>query len=38
MTPTTSTDDSGHDPVIKQVLQTFIAEFFDLFYPEIAAR
>ncbi|MBC8134570.1 MAG: hypothetical protein H8F28_01615 [Fibrella sp.] len=31
-------EDSGHDPVIKQVLQTFIAEFFDLFYPEIAAR
>ena len=31
-------EDSGHDPVIKQVIQTFVAEFFDLFYPDIAAR
>lgn len=34
----TPPEDAGHDPVIKQVLQTFIGEFFDLFYPDIAAR
>ncbi|MBC7806133.1 MAG: hypothetical protein H7145_08285 [Akkermansiaceae bacterium] len=36
--PEASTDDPAHDPLIKQFLQTFLPEFMEGFYPEVAAR
>ncbi len=39
MTDTATTEsDSAHDPLIKQILQTFLPEFVTLFYPDIAER